>query len=133
MVTCLYALAVVAAAVVLAGICAALAMFLEYIVWGRKPHCCSCAHARVWGFLGRKLARPVGEQDFEDECTVCLVDFTEGGQVRKLDCHHRFHVACIRQWRQTLERQMEDPTCPLCRAPFSARKKRRVKKRTSVF
>ncbi len=111
LVTCLYALAVVAGAVVVAGICAALATFLEYLARTSEP------------------IREARQQDFEDECTVCLVDFTEGGQVRKLDCHHRFHVACIRQWRQTLERRFEDPTCPLCRAPFSARKKRRLKKR----
>ncbi|KAL6623379.1 hypothetical protein ACP70R_033258 [Stipagrostis hirtigluma subsp. patula] len=44
-------------------------------------------------------------------CTVCLADYADGDELRRLpDCRHAFHRQCIDQW---LRRR---PTCPVCRA-----------------
>ncbi|KAK9155717.1 hypothetical protein Sjap_003197 [Stephania japonica] len=51
--------------------------------------------------------------DFNGEkisCTICLQDFKEGDEARRmLNCRHFFHLACIDEW---LVRQ---GTCPICR------------------
>lgn len=44
----------------------------------------------------------------EDECVICAEDM-HGDGVLKLDCGHRFHEACVRQWLA------EQSTCPTCR------------------
>jgi Ring finger domain len=43
-------------------------------------------------------------------CAICLEDFTEGEEVKKLPCGggHRFHPLCIGQWLR------EHATCPNC-------------------
>ena len=43
-------------------------------------------------------------------CCVCLEDFLDGDAVRKLECCHRFHVACIDPWLA------ENRACPICKA-----------------
>lgn len=49
-----------------------------------------------------------------DSCTVCLDDFTTGGDVKPLPCGHAFHAACIDAW---LERIVGDAVrCPTCNA-----------------
>lgn len=43
------------------------------------------------------------------ECCICLGDFAEGEQLRKLPgCGHLFHIDCIDKWLE------EHKTCPLC-------------------
>jgi hypothetical protein len=50
--------------------------------------------------------------DFPDQedakCVVCLGEYEEGDQLRKLQCNHVFHVECVDEW---LKRHK---TCPLC-------------------
>jgi hypothetical protein len=43
-------------------------------------------------------------------CCVCLEDFLDGEAVRKLECCHRFHVACIDPWLAS------NRACPICKA-----------------
>nr|CCA15199.1 conserved hypothetical protein [Albugo laibachii Nc14] len=45
----------------------------------------------------------------EDVCPICLVEFEEEENVRKLNCTHIFHVPCIDEW---LRRNV---TCPMCK------------------
>ncbi|KAK9268278.1 hypothetical protein L1049_010721 [Liquidambar formosana] len=43
-------------------------------------------------------------------CAICLVDFSEGDEIRILPkCNHRFHVACIDKWL------LSHSSCPTCR------------------
>lgn len=42
------------------------------------------------------------------KCVVCLGDYEEGDQLRRLACGHQFHVECVDEW---LKRHR---TCPLC-------------------
>jgi len=50
----------------------------------------------------------VPEQERE-RCTVCLVDFETGDDIRSLHCTHMFHVDCIDRWL------VYNKKCPICR------------------
>lgn len=39
-----------------------------------------------------------GEEQVQTQCMVCLSDFEQGEEVRKLPCGHVFHVGCIDEW-----------------------------------
>lgn len=45
-------------------------------------------------------------------CSICLVDFSESTEVRKLPCQHIFHDICIRLWTE------KNLSCPFCRQVF---------------
>lgn len=46
----------------------------------------------------------------EESCVICICDFEEGEQVKKLVCGHQFHEACIMGWLNS------NSTCPMCKA-----------------
>ncbi|KAK9329350.1 hypothetical protein V1520DRAFT_174910 [Lipomyces starkeyi] len=53
------------------------------------------------------------EENIGERCLVCLSDFEEGEECRKLrQCGHLFHKKCIDEWLTTGRN-----SCPLCRAP----------------
>jgi E3 ubiquitin-protein ligase RNF13 len=47
----------------------------------------------------------------QDTCAICLDQFEDGEELRRLACHHEFHTECIDPWLLTRKR-----TCPLCKA-----------------
>ena len=50
----------------------------------------------------------------QSDCSICLEAAT--GDIRQLECGHRFHTRCYNNWA----RQCNGPvTCPNCRAPSS--------------
>ena len=49
-----------------------------------------------------------GEEDV-DKCTICLSEFDQEEDVRRLPCMHLFHVECVDQWLSQNKR------CPICR------------------
>lgn len=55
-----------------------------------------------------------GEEDNTEKCTICLCEFEEGEDVRRLPCMHLFHVSCVDQWLTTVK------FCPLCRVDIEA-------------
>ena len=48
-------------------------------------------------------------EDNTEKCTICLCEFEDGEDVRRLPCMHLFHVQCVDQWLTTNKR------CPICR------------------
>lgn len=53
-------------------------------------------------------------EDNTEKCTICLCEFEEGEDVRRLPCMHLFHVSCVDQWLTTVK------FCPLCRVDIEA-------------
>lgn len=49
-------------------------------------------------------------EDAQTQCMVCLCDFSNGEEVRRLPCNHTFHASCIDEWL----RRCTD--CPICKA-----------------
>ena len=47
--------------------------------------------------------------DTSEKCTICLCEFEEGENVRRLPCMHLFHTGCVDQWLTSNKR------CPICR------------------
>lgn len=62
--------------------------------------------------------RAPGEEDEDDEeadkCTICLSEFEQEEDVRRLPCMHLFHVECVDQWLSQNKR------CPICRVDIEA-------------
>lgn len=54
------------------------------------------------------------QEDNTEKCTICLCEFEEGEDVRRLPCMHLFHVSCVDQWLTTVK------FCPLCRVDIEA-------------
>lgn len=54
-----------------------------------------------------KLSTP--DDDCTEKCTICLSEFEDNEDVRRLPCMHLFHVECVDQWLTTNKR------CPICR------------------
>lgn len=46
----------------------------------------------------------------QDTCAICLEQFQENCEVKKLPCHHIFHPGCVDPW---LIRSVGD--CPVCK------------------
>ncbi|XP_064645342.1 uncharacterized protein LOC135498811 [Lineus longissimus] len=63
----------------------------------------------------KKVKRPEDniEEDLE-KCTICLCEFEEPEDVRRLPCMHLFHVECVDQWLMTNKK------CPICRVDIEA-------------
>ena len=46
----------------------------------------------------------------DDACSICLEDFKTGDNIKKLNCTHIFHKACLEPWLNDNNRN-----CPMCR------------------
>jgi len=44
----------------------------------------------------------------EKQCVICLEEFEEGIELKRLSCKHHYHVACIDKWL------IQNGKCPLC-------------------
>tara|TARA_Y100001949_G_C15794808_1_gene246615 strand:- start:160 stop:528 length:369 start_codon:yes stop_codon:yes gene_type:complete len=52
----------------------------------------------------------------EEDCAICLDDYSENNKCSELYCGHKFHNNCFREW--ILEREV----CPLCNVGLSKKK-----------
>jgi len=50
-----------------------------------------------------------GENESQQECSICLEQFQEDEELRLLPCFHKYHTACIDRWFQ------HSPACPICK------------------
>eukprot|EP00118_Oscarella_pearsei_P002174 m.9741 g.9741 ORF g.9741 m.9741 type:complete len:391 (+) comp21600_c0_seq2:49-1221(+) len=56
--------------------------------------------------VGKFTASSAGENR---QCAICMTDFEEGEDIRRLPCLHPYHVKCIDRWLKT------NRICPVCR------------------
>jgi len=47
----------------------------------------------------------------ENDCIICLEEFTDADVIKPMECGHRFHSQCIDDWRKI----GKDSSCPMCR------------------
>ena len=45
----------------------------------------------------------------EDKCTICITEFNDGEELRKLPCKHIFHPQCVDTWL------VQNSHCPVCK------------------
>ncbi|EEF46787.1 E3 ubiquitin-protein ligase MBR2 [Ricinus communis] len=50
-----------------------------------------------------------GEKD-DVKCSICQEEYTVGDEMGRLQCEHRYHVACVQQWLRLKN------WCPICKA-----------------
>ncbi|KAL4216496.1 hypothetical protein ACF0H5_024219 [Mactra antiquata] len=67
----------------------------------------------------KKMKRSVDDEDNDDDsqiekCTICLSEFEDGEDVRRLPCMHLFHIVCVDQWLGMNKK------CPICRVDIEA-------------
>ncbi|CAG0919403.1 unnamed protein product [Notodromas monacha] len=74
----------------------------------------------------KKITRSREGDEEEDKCTVCLSDFEEGEDVRRLPCLHLFHRNCVDQWLT------QNKACPICRAMDKSGKRKREAKVSKI-
>jgi len=61
-----------------------------------------------------KYAGSLCEMDEPEACSLCIKEFKEKQELRKLSCTHRFHKKCIDDWLTKLG------TCPNCKIDLKA-------------
>ncbi|XP_054719013.1 E3 ubiquitin-protein ligase arkadia-C-like [Uloborus diversus] len=57
----------------------------------------------------KKIIKCNENDDNLEKCTICLCEFEDDEDVRRLPCMHLFHIECVDQWLTTNKR------CPICR------------------
>lgn len=78
----------------------------------------NCIERNTFPHKFQKRELPVGnpeeEEEEADKCTICLSEFEQEEDVRRLPCMHLFHVECVDQWL------MHNKRCPICRVDIEA-------------
>tara|TARA_Y100000389_G_scaffold186799_1_gene207562 strand:- start:248 stop:700 length:453 start_codon:yes stop_codon:yes gene_type:complete len=49
------------------------------------------------------------ENNYEEQCSICLDEFIENETLFQLDCHHYYHEKCLKGWLKN------NRNCPICR------------------
>jgi len=62
-------------------------------------------------------ALSIGQNETDEECSICFVEYTEEDIVTKLDCNekHVFHEDCISTWIKQGKN-----SCPICRSTINS-------------
>jgi hypothetical protein len=66
-----------------------------------------CLQSEVFSCLGKGIEG--GSSPVSRDCSICLESFSEGDELIRLPCDHRFHSACLDPWVRTCG------DCPYCR------------------
>ncbi|KAL9367476.1 hypothetical protein Peur_038675 [Populus x canadensis] len=80
-----------------------------------------CLQSEVFSCLGKGIEG--GSSQVSRDCSICLESFSEGDELIRLPCDHRFHSACLDPWVRTCG------DCPYCRRDIVVSNDRQ-KKRT---
>lgn len=66
----------------------------------------------VFPFKAPPPDRPSPDEDgLAPRCSVCLLDYEDGVDLKALPCLHKYHVTCIDGWLEG------NNTCPVCKHP----------------
>lgn len=57
------------------------------------------------------------DDDDEVTCSICMMEIEDGDRIGALECDHKFHVDCLKEW---IKRRN---VCPLCQSPDIAKLK----------
>eukprot|EP00127_Corallochytrium_limacisporum_P003386 Clim_evm14s149 gene=Clim_evmTU14s149 len=57
----------------------------------------------------------IDDDGMDDSCVICLANYKNKDELRRLPCGHCFHVKCVDQWLRL------KVTCPLCVTPIVER------------
>ncbi|KAJ6985199.1 hypothetical protein D5086_018262 [Populus alba] len=66
-----------------------------------------CLQSEVFSSVEKGIEGGVSQVSWD--CSICLESFTEGDELIRLPCEHRFHSACLDPWVRTCG------DCPYCR------------------
>ncbi|VAH22889.1 unnamed protein product [Triticum turgidum subsp. durum] len=69
-----------------------------------------CQNLRVHWYVVPRAARGSDQSVEKDACIICQEEFEARDLVGALDCGHKYHEVCIRQWL------MVKNLCPICKA-----------------
>ena len=47
--------------------------------------------------------------NYDNLCSICLIDFKKEEKIIKLNCNHMYHKECIEKWF------LKNSNCPFCR------------------
>jgi len=75
-------------------------------------------HPEIIDTLPRKIYsasenRDGAQEDEQECCPICLLDYSEGDELRVLPCNHFMHKSCLDAWL------VNNPSCPTCRYSLS--------------
>ncbi|CAH9107900.1 unnamed protein product [Cuscuta europaea] len=62
----------------------------------------------TWKYKELIIKNPEWENQ-NPECCICLAQYSEKEEIRKLPCSHMFHLNCVDQWLRIIS------CCPLCK------------------
>lgn len=58
--------------------------------------------------IPHRTMEELGEGEEAPTCSICLMDFEPGDEIRDISCGHEFHVACLDEWLPIKD------SCPNC-------------------
>ncbi|KAK3822654.1 MAG: hypothetical protein J3Q66DRAFT_329858 [Benniella sp.] len=72
----------------------------------KKQQVCTAIHSST----AENKQQPFANADAQTSCSICLMEYEVGEQVRTLPCYHQYHASCIDPWLLNVT-----TLCPICK------------------
>ena len=86
---------------------------MPVVLYSSKPGEASASDEEYSENLEIDAAAEIGATHHDVECQICLIDFSDGDEIRALPCRHQFHTTCVDPWFSG------HTSCPACRHDLS--------------
>ena len=86
---------------------------MPVVLYSSKPGEASTSDEEYSENLEIDAAAESGATHHDVECQICLIDFSDGDEIRALPCRHQFHTNCVDPWFRG------HTSCPACRHDLS--------------